>query len=218
MVDLLLVFGLRASYTSASSALGVLNDQRYDSVEADSPGRDITSLLHEGTECEPETVTQRKVGGDFRSVTGVVADLPLGRAEPADQEHHQADAEVREDDAQPDVEVERVHEREDAGLLFLRLLDHDADAELHERLAEVDHSLAHRRDRQRRHGDVRHLHIQQVSNEKYPFCGETDQSVRCVSACVFGCLSCVCQLVVGGGGVVVSGVRRMNEVNTRFPG
>ena len=76
------------------------------------------------------------------------------RTEPTDEEQHQTDAEVGEDDAQPDVQVERVHERKDARLLFLRLLDHYADAEVHERLAEVDHSLADRRDRQRSYGDV----------------------------------------------------------------
>ena len=36
-----------------------------------------------------------------------------------------------------------VHEREDSRLLFLRLLDHDADAELHERLAEVNDAFSH---------------------------------------------------------------------------
>jgi len=53
--------------------------------------------------------------------------------------------------------VQRVHEREDARLLLLRLLDHDADAEIHERLAEVDDSLAYRRNCQRRNGYIRLL-------------------------------------------------------------
>jgi len=42
-----------------------------------------------------------------------VLDLPLLWTEPADEEQDDADGEVREDDAQPDVRVERVHERED---------------------------------------------------------------------------------------------------------
>jgi len=70
-----------------------------------------------------------------------VLDLPLLGAEPADEEQDAADGQVGEHDGQPDLDVERVHEREDARLLFLRLLDHDADAELHERLAEVDYTL-----------------------------------------------------------------------------
>ena len=72
-----------------------------------------------------------------------VLDLPLLGTESTDEEQHTADGEVREHDRQPDLDVERVHEREDSRLLFLRLLDHDADAELHERFAEVDDALSH---------------------------------------------------------------------------
>ena len=50
--------------------------------------------------------------------------------------------------------VLRVHEREDARLLFLRLLDHDADAELHERLAEVDDAFSQRGDCHRSDANV----------------------------------------------------------------
>jgi len=121
------------------------------------PRRDVDSLAHEGAEREPEAVEDGEVVGERRSVLSVL-DLPLVRAEPADEEQHQTDAEVREDDAQPDVQVERVHEREHARLLLLRLLDHDADAEVHERLAEVDDALARRRDGQRRDRHVGHLH------------------------------------------------------------
>ena len=86
-----------------------------------------------------------------------VLDLPLLRTEPADDKEDDADGEVREHDTQPDVRIERVHEREDARLLLLRLLDHDADAELHERLAEVNDTLSNGRDRQRRHRHVSRL-------------------------------------------------------------
>jgi len=75
-------------------------------------------------------------------VNAVLA-LPLLRTEPTDEEQDDTNGEVREHDTQPDVRVERVHEREDARLLFLRLLDHDADAEVHEWLAKVDDSFAH---------------------------------------------------------------------------
>jgi len=86
-----------------------------------------------------------------------VLDLPLLGTEPADEEEDDTDGEVREHDTQPDVRVERVHEREDARLLLLRLLDHDADAEVHKRLAEVDHSFTHRCDRHWSNCDVGHL-------------------------------------------------------------
>ena len=86
-----------------------------------------------------------------------VFDLPLLGAEPAHEEQNAADGQIGEHDRQPDLYVEGVHEREHARLLLLRLLDHNADAELHERLAEVDDSLALRRDRQRGNCHVRHL-------------------------------------------------------------
>ena len=77
--------------------------------------------------------------------------LSLVGTEATDDGQRQADADVGQDDTQPDVVVQRVHEREHARLLLLRLLDHDADAEVHERFREVDETLAVRRDRQRRY-------------------------------------------------------------------
>jgi len=124
---------------------------------SDWPRRNVTALTQQSGKREPEAVVDVEVVGEARSSFAVL-DLPLGRTEPADEEQDETDAEVRQHDAEPDVAVERVHEREDARLLFLRLLDHDADAELHERLAEVDYSLAHRRDSQRRQGHVSDLH------------------------------------------------------------
>jgi len=88
-----------------------------------------------------------------------VLDLPLLGTEPADEEQDDADGQVREHDTQPDVRVERVHEREDARLLLLRLFDHDADAEVHERFAEVDDSLSRRSDRYWSDRNVSNLHI-----------------------------------------------------------
>ena len=73
--------------------------------------------------------------------------MPLERAEAADKEQHDADADVGEDNAHPDLGGEREEEGEDAGRVLDRLLDHDADAEAHERFREVDHALADRRDR-----------------------------------------------------------------------
>ena len=63
-------------------------------------------------------------GGSWIGASAVL-DLPLLGTEAADEEQYDADGQVGEDDAEPDVRVERVHEREDARLLLLRLLDHD---------------------------------------------------------------------------------------------
>lgn len=84
---------------------------------------------------------------------------------PADDEKDDADADVREDDTDPDLLGQRVQEAEDAGLLLDRLLDHDADAEGHEGFAEVDHSFAlggdgHRSDRQVRFLRQRHKYFE----------------------------------------------------------
>jgi len=58
------------------------------------PGFDVASLLHEGTHSKPETVEDGEVVGDRRTVT-VVLDVPLERTEPAHEEQHHADAEVK---------------------------------------------------------------------------------------------------------------------------
>lgn len=107
-------------------------------------------MLHYSTEGKPEAIEDRKVVRERRAIDAVL-DLPLVRTEAADDEQNDADADVGEDHVQPNLIGERVHERENARLLFLRLLDHDADAEAHERLREVDEPLAHQRRRQRRH-------------------------------------------------------------------
>ena len=77
--------------------------------------------------------------------------------EPGDDEHDEADDEVGGDDVEPDLDGERVEEREEAGTLALGPLEEDADAEVHERLREVDGLLADPADRQRRHRQVRFL-------------------------------------------------------------
>ena len=109
--------------------------------------------MHEGTEREPETIKHREVVREGRSV-GRVVDVPLVGTEPGDEEEDEADSQIGDDDTDPDLVGEWLHEGEDSRLLLLRLLDHDADAEVHERLREVDHTLAHRRDRQRGHCQI----------------------------------------------------------------
>ena len=115
--------------------------------------------MHEGAQREPQTVEHGEVVGEARTsgrvlawtggrvlvltgTIGRVLDDPLRRTESADNEERYTDCHVGQHDTQPDVVVERVHEGEDARLLFLRLLDHDADTEVHERFAEVDHSFS----------------------------------------------------------------------------
>ena len=117
------------------------------------PWGNITALLHYSTEGKPEAIEHREVVGEGRSVDAVL-DLPLVRAEAAHDEQDDGDAGIGEDHIHPDLGRQRVHEREHPRLLLLRLLDHDADAETHERLREVDASLAVVRRRQWRHRKV----------------------------------------------------------------
>ena len=125
-------------------------------ARAHSPRRYVTALPHDGAESEPEAVEDSEVVGEARAVDAVL-NLPLVRAEAADEEESETDAEVGEDDVHPDLECERIHEGEYARLLFVRLLDHDADAEAHVRFREVDHPLSYRGDGQRRYGEIRLL-------------------------------------------------------------
>ena len=71
------------------------------------------------------------------------AHAPDGVERERDADHDGADGE-------PELVVQRLHEREHAGLLDLRLLEHNADAEAHERLWEVNEALALGGDGERR--------------------------------------------------------------------
>lgn len=51
-------------------------------------------------------------------------------------------ANICEDDVHPDLCAQRLHEGKHGELLFVGLLDHDADASCHEWLTEVDYALA----------------------------------------------------------------------------
>lgn len=61
---------------------------------------------------------------------------------------------MRETLAHPDLLRQRIEEAEEARLLLDRLLDHDRDAERHERFAEVNDPLALRCDGHGSDGDV----------------------------------------------------------------
>lgn len=93
--------------------------------------------------------------------------MPLVGAEAADEEEDDADADVGEDDAHPDLVGQRVHEAKDVRLEVDRLLDHDGNAQGHKRLGEVHHSLSVGRDRQRGDGHIGFLQTEhQVSGGK----------------------------------------------------
>ena len=102
-----------------------------------SPRLDVDALLHEGAEREPERVEDGEVVGDRHAATAVL-DVPLEGREARHEEEHDTHANVRKDDAHPHLVRQGIHEGEDTGTVLDRLLDHDADAETHERLREVD--------------------------------------------------------------------------------
>ncbi len=95
------------------------------------PGRDVATLLHEGSKGEPETVEDPKLIGGLvarQTVSALLGLLgvPLVRAEAADQEEHHAHADVGEHNAHPDLVGQRVQEGEDTrfGLLgFLIMME-----------------------------------------------------------------------------------------------
>jgi len=59
--------------------------------------------------------------------------------EPGDEEEDDADADVGEGHAAPDLGRQRGHEAEDSWALLHGLLDHDGDAQGHKGFGEVSH-------------------------------------------------------------------------------
>lgn len=132
-------------------------------------------MLHERAQSEPQAVEDAEVVGQgaapapagdsarsarTHSGTWVVARVqqaPLVRREPRHYEQHDAHTHVREYDAHPDLLAQRIQEAEHAWFLLHRLLDHDTDSQGHERLAEVDDSLAFGSDCHRSYRDVSFL-------------------------------------------------------------
>lgn len=109
------------------------------------PGNGHVSGSQKGTEGEPQRIGQRKVVDVL--LDGVeAADGPPAELGPAVHgEEHQGNGEEDGGHGGPHLGRQWRHERQEAGLLFHRLLDHDADAQLHEGSAEVDDTLPRRR-------------------------------------------------------------------------
>jgi len=79
---------------------------------------------------------------------------PLVRSEPRDDEQRKTDDQVGDQHVDPDLEPERRQEREEARRVVHRALEENADAEVHERLGEVDNLFTYEADRHRRDRDV----------------------------------------------------------------
>ena len=116
----------------------------------------VAALPHDGTEREPEAIEHCEVVGEARSIDAIFY-LPFIRAETADEEQPDADADVGQYDVHPYIEGQRLHKGEYPWFLFVRFLYHDADAEAHVRFREVDDTLSYGCYRQRSDSQVRLL-------------------------------------------------------------
>jgi len=72
---------------------------------------------------------------------------PLVRSKSRNDEQREADDQVGDQHVDPDLEAERRQEREEAGRLAHRSLEQNADAEVHERLGEIDDLFTYEADR-----------------------------------------------------------------------
>jgi len=111
------------------------------------PRGDVTALLHEGPQREPQRVEDAKVVGRIGGTLGVfglvlLLEVPLVGAEAADQEQNHAHTDIGKHYAHPDLIGQGVQEGEHAGLGLLRLLYHNGDAQAHKGLGKVYHLLS----------------------------------------------------------------------------
>lgn len=77
------------------------------------PRQNVSSLLHERGQREPQTVVDGEVIGDRVDPMRPFLDSPLVGAEPRDEEDDDGNADVSEDDVHPDFSAKRLHEGED---------------------------------------------------------------------------------------------------------
>ena len=112
--------------------------------------------MHEGAQGEPEAIEDAEVVGHFLFAVRFrqMQLVPLFGVEAADHEEHHADAQVSEGDAHPDLVGQRLHEAEDVLGGAFGLLEHDAQANFHERRREVDNALSRRGDGEGGDGDI----------------------------------------------------------------
>ena len=121
--------------------------QRSLSAGSDPPGWDVTALLHEGAQWEPERIEDAKVIGGIGWCLGVFGlvlflEVPLVGTEPTDQEQDHAHPNIGKHNTHPDLIGQRVQEGENAGLGLLWLLYHNGDAQAHKGLGKVYHLLS----------------------------------------------------------------------------
>lgn len=114
----------------------------------DPPGRDVTALLHEGAQREPEGIKDAKVIGWVRGSLWVfgfilILEVPLVRTESTDQEQDHAHPNIGKHYTHPDLIGQRVQERENTRLGLLWLLYHNGDAQAHKGLGKVYHLLSY---------------------------------------------------------------------------
>ena len=119
------------------------------------PGRDIASLLHEGTQGEPKTVLDGEVVGEqvFGRIDAsrhrrrvCLLQWPFSGAKATNHEQDDAHPQIGECHAHPHLLGQRVHETEHARQFLDWFLDHDADAEVHERFGEIHNAFTGRDD------------------------------------------------------------------------
>jgi len=107
----------------------------------------MKTLLHQRADGEPETVGESElVVHDVAVDIARMRVVPLVRTEPRHDEQREADGHVRDHHRDPDFERQRPHEREQRRRLVLGALEQNADAEVHERLGEVDDAFTYEAD------------------------------------------------------------------------
>lgn len=129
------------------------DEDNWEVVESEhnnQPWWDIASLLHEGTQGEPQAIKNPKVvwrvWGALRVFDLIVlVQMPLIRAEAAHQEEHHTHADIGKNYTHPNLIGQWVQEGKHPRLGLLRLLNHNGDAQAHKGLREVYHFFPYQR-------------------------------------------------------------------------
>ena len=103
----------------------------------------VPTLLHKRSYAEPQTVLKCELVLDFtRVLRAWIGIVPLIRTEPRCGKQHQANAQVSQQNIDPDRNGEGFEEGEQTRVGGFRFLEDDADAEVHEWFGEVNHLLS----------------------------------------------------------------------------